>query len=65
MTGPEHFRAAEKLVQEAPTGLDWKGTKALRPTPAVTQAHAAFASVALGTLGPDREREAWCEAAGT
>ena len=63
MTGPGHFLAAEKAVQEAHSLLGRERYEGATAYAAVAQAHAALASVALGALGPDREREAWREAA--
>ena len=64
MTGPDHYREAEKLVQEAHDRLGLEKHEAAAAYAAVAQAHAALASVALSALGPDREPEAWGEAAG-
>jgi hypothetical protein len=64
MTGPEHFRDAEEALREAHDRLGLERYEGAAAYAAVAQAHAALASVALGARGPDRDREAWREAAG-
>jgi hypothetical protein len=61
MTGPQHYQEAERLIAFVPkAGHAEKGILL-----AEAQVHATLAGVALGALGPDREHEAWRDAAGT
>jgi hypothetical protein len=65
MTGPQHFSKAEELAAKAHELLGHgEGQVTAAVWAAVAQVHATLAGVALAALGPDREREAWREAAG-
>jgi len=54
VTGPDHYREAEKLVQQAHNRLGLERYEVAAAYAAVAQAHAVLASVALGALDPDR-----------
>lgn len=59
MTGPDHYREAERLLQEAKT-------EARAADPVLAQVHAILALTAAVAMG-DRpnDRNSWIEVAGT
>jgi hypothetical protein len=71
MTGPEHYREAERLLSEAGVG-GAEGTYFVRPESlAAAQVHATLAAAAATALGstrtgamPAADYEAWRAAAG-
>lgn len=65
MTGPQHFRRAELLAQQAQASMGEGSQEAAVAWAAIGQIHAALALAAATAIDPDRQREDWHEAAGT
>jgi hypothetical protein len=65
MTGPAHYREAERLLKESTTSDDEGGWRAARWVQ-LAQVHATLAAAAAAALGSSHaESRAWADAAGT
>lgn len=66
MTGPEHFRRAEKYIDEAAFHLDKEEMQTAVTWATLAQVHATLATAAATAIGTSaQETRAWADAART